>query len=94
MARGDAPSREDLQQSKSHLDLEFIATPEFDGPVKKRSCTDCLFLLLIITGWIAMTCKSTTNSSIFTYQSIYPTRYIFFFFFFFFNRSRVRGLER
>lgn len=57
MAKGEAPpSRDDLKQSKSHLELEFVATPDFDGPTKKRGCTDCFFLLLLIAGWVTMTC--------------------------------------
>jgi len=31
------------------------ATADFAGPVEKRSCTDVLFLLLIIAAWVAMT---------------------------------------
>lgn len=62
MAKGEegnasTPKRETiLQKSKSHLEIEFVATKDFNGPRKDRSCTDVFFLLLLICGWIAMTC--------------------------------------
>jgi hypothetical protein len=62
---GESQRREtSLKKSKSHIDVEFIATKDFDGPKKDRSCTDVFFLLLILCGWIAMTCEAIPSFAI------------------------------
>jgi hypothetical protein len=57
-AEGESHEHRSFKKSKSHLDIEFIASKEFDGPKKDRSCTDIFFLLLILCGWISMTCET------------------------------------
>lgn len=44
-----------LAISRRYIDEEFIATDDFDGPNKKRDCTDIIFTFLLIASWIVMT---------------------------------------
>jgi len=44
------------EQDQAHAhNNKFEAAADFQGPVKKRSCTDPLFLLLLLGAWAAMT---------------------------------------
>jgi len=40
---------------KEHKSAKLVAPKDFDGPMRSRRCTDIIFLLLIIAGWIVFT---------------------------------------
>ena len=55
-ASRNAPHRYMLsEKDQQHAaNKKFDAAADFQGPVKKRSCTDPLFLLLLLASWAAM----------------------------------------
>eukprot|EP00095_Tigriopus_kingsejongensis_P005861 maker-scaffold38_size502422-snap-gene-1.13 protein:Tk05861 transcript:maker-scaffold38_size502422-snap-gene-1.13-mRNA-1 annotation:"hypothetical protein DAPPUDRAFT_305570" len=71
---GSSNKVEDFQSSGAKYGEKHEHDPEFDGPIKKRSCTDilCLLLFLIFIGaWIAVAVYAFINGN--PERLIYPS---------------------